>query len=541
MRSRPQSEIFDPQGPLQHHDPNATIKPSKRPKSLNCAFVNEPSIDAKSVNGILPSPPHTATLADSGKFDVAKIADSSSMDGFSGFLIPSEENEIVDLLRQEQNAMTSDLAHSSPTTPVLMQKQPSRTGTTSIHSARSSVDFSNLESPSTVLCSPATMSFGDLTLDAAVEETGVSAEEVQGYITEDASNVKLPFACIYPDCGKRFGRKENIRSHVQTHLNDRRFKCVHCGKRFVRQHDLKRHAKIHSGTKPYLCACGRDFARHDALTRHRQRGICAGGFEGVVRKPVKRGRPRKQRPNPEDRMDKAARTRQRTRDRTDTPSVSGTSESSIPDSPSSIICDDIEMTQAPEDIELLRAMNAESGDFQIGAFSYTPPLSPYSTGNVSSPTKNSGRPESTPPDRPLNHFHPVDSSDLPATVSMADMDRNSQPKDSQTESHAGSQEGSQPGSPPGLSHSSPPSSGTLLDFDFGGTLQGAVGHEEQRTSREDQNTSTVDLFSMENTQNSFDDTWNDDAFFSFEKCSSNSQADFSNGFGDDPLFSDDVR
>ncbi|KAF2237311.1 hypothetical protein EV356DRAFT_421947, partial [Viridothelium virens] len=82
--------------------------------------------------------------------------------------------------------------------------------------------------------------------------------------------------CLYEDCAKKFGRRENIKSHVQTHLGDRQFKCNECQKCFVRQHDLKRHAKIHSGDKPHICLCGNGFARHDALTRHRQRGVCIG-------------------------------------------------------------------------------------------------------------------------------------------------------------------------------------------------------------------------------------------------------------------------
>jgi regulatory protein SWI5 len=96
---------------------------------------------------------------------------------------------------------------------------------------------------------------------------------------------------------------------VQTHLGDRQFRCNHCGKCFVRQHDLKRHAKIHTGDKPYRCPCGGGFARQDALTRHRQRGMCIGGFPGVTRSAKARGRPRKKRPDMEDRMEKAVRSR----------------------------------------------------------------------------------------------------------------------------------------------------------------------------------------------------------------------------------------
>lgn len=81
------------------------------------------------------------------------------------------------------------------------------------------------------------------------------------------------FTCLYPECGKRFGRKYNIQSHIQTHLSDRPYRCEVCRAGFVRQHDLRRHEKIHGGDKPFVCQCRKSFARQDALTRHRQRYI----------------------------------------------------------------------------------------------------------------------------------------------------------------------------------------------------------------------------------------------------------------------------
>lgn len=150
--------------------------------------------------------------------------------------------------------------------------------------------------------------FSELDVEGSLEYTGISPEEVQRYISEqDVTTNK--WTCLYPECGKVFGRRENIRSHVQTHLGDRQFRCNGCGKCFVRQHDLKRHAKIHTGNKPYKCPCGAGFARQDALTRHRQRGMCVGGYPDAVRRQAKRGRPKKSRPDMEDRVRKATRTR----------------------------------------------------------------------------------------------------------------------------------------------------------------------------------------------------------------------------------------
>ncbi|KAI0006749.1 hypothetical protein F4779DRAFT_549840 [Xylariaceae sp. FL0662B] len=175
-------------------------------------------------------------------------------------------------------------------------------------------------------------SIANIDIEKTKTETGITLDDIHKYIDgPDPRDNK--WICTFEDCNKRFGRKENIKSHVQTHLNDRQYKCPTCDKCFVRQHDLKRHAKIHTGIKPYPCECGNSFARHDALTRHRQRGMCIGAFDGVVRKVVKRGRPRKQRPDMEERKDKAARTRKKIKSTSSASSQSGYSDSSAVNSP----------------------------------------------------------------------------------------------------------------------------------------------------------------------------------------------------------------
>ncbi|KAI1757552.1 hypothetical protein F4782DRAFT_134153 [Xylaria castorea] len=153
-------------------------------------------------------------------------------------------------------------------------------------------------------------SIASIDIESTKTTTGISIEDIQQYIDgPDPKDNK--WVCTFEGCNKKFGRKENIKSHVQTHLNDRQYQCPACHKCFVRQHDLKRHAKIHTGIKPYPCACGNSFARHDALTRHRQRGMCIGAFEGSAPKNAKRGRPRKPRPDNDERREKATRTRRK--------------------------------------------------------------------------------------------------------------------------------------------------------------------------------------------------------------------------------------
>lgn len=151
----------------------------------------------------------------------------------------------------------------------------------------------------------------DARVRASVRDTGVSSEKIAEYIAgPDAKDGK--YVCLFDNCGSRFGRKENIKSHVQTHLDDRPYQCDVCDKLFVRGHDLKRHLKTHTGKKPFGCLCGASFARHDALTRHRQRDMCVGGVTGFVPKTTRRGRPpKKNRPDMETRQAKSTRTRQR--------------------------------------------------------------------------------------------------------------------------------------------------------------------------------------------------------------------------------------
>lgn len=149
---------------------------------------------------------------------------------------------------------------------------------------------------------------GDSSSNPPRLETGVTLADIARFI-EGPDLMDGRWTCTYQGCNKKFGRRENIRSHVQTHLGDRQYQCPTCRKCFVRQHDLKRHAKIHTGTKEYPCDCGHAFARHDALTRHRQRGMCVGAIEGSVRKNAKRGRPRKPRPDMNERQEKSAKTR----------------------------------------------------------------------------------------------------------------------------------------------------------------------------------------------------------------------------------------
>lgn len=93
------------------------------------------------------------------------------------------------------------------------------------------------------------------------------------------------FTCIYKNCGKKFTRRYNVRSHIQTHLSDRPFSCSYCPKSFVRQHDLNRHVKSHLVSKHCRCKCGKEFTRVEGYKKHLANGVCSKVNESAIVKP----------------------------------------------------------------------------------------------------------------------------------------------------------------------------------------------------------------------------------------------------------------
>ncbi|EED19929.1 C2H2 transcription factor Swi5 [Talaromyces stipitatus ATCC 10500] len=351
----------------------------------------EPKID-------VPSPPNTAPV----DYDCYDLLTSQESDFESTeFQLVSKSMSIKSEDQEAYNTQILSATHSFqsspeiaymplPSSPTKPAKVPISTVTPSKSSPTGSGSQTPDLSPNKPKLSPKVASIDSLNLDsrvqASITETGITIDEIAAYIS-GPDPVDGKWVCIHPGCDRRFGRKENIKSHIQTHLGDRQYKCDHCDKCFVRGHDLKRHAKIHTGDKPYECLCGNVFARHDALTRHRQRGMCIGGYKGVVRKTTKRGRPKKSRPDMEERQDKAARTRERISARSGTMSVSG-SDSSCSTPPS----DGFESMSIQASSPLEDMAMFQSGDYCLPSevFSRTPPASPgYSTGHNSSPAQTS--------------------------------------------------------------------------------------------------------------------------------------------------------
>lgn len=79
------------------------------------------------------------------------------------------------------------------------------------------------------------------------------------------------FQC--PHCPNVYYKKFNLKSHLQSHTDERPFPCARCTKSFARQTDLKRHQKTHQ-EKQHVCrgvlkngatwGCGKAFSRADS-------------------------------------------------------------------------------------------------------------------------------------------------------------------------------------------------------------------------------------------------------------------------------------
>lgn len=327
-----------------------TIKPSRNAANRRTKTTFDEMRRAAEHRPIMPTPPRANTMPMLGAYEPPKASPTgfSNINGMNDEHSLSIQTQFDSFTTQGSSqplSAASDYSHhASPATPHInefsnmfdlkpdLHSSGLSTGDCSPDTETMSHRSSSHRRTDSVASIASAASIASIDIEKTKTETGITSDDIQQYIQgPDPRDNK--WVCTFDDCNKRFGRKENIKSHVQTHLNDRQYQCPTCKKCFVRQHDLKRHAKIHTGIKPYPCECGNSFARHDALTRHKQRGMCIGAFDGVVRKVVKRGRPRKHRPDMDERKDKSARTRKKNQSISSSSSQSGYSDSSAVNSP----------------------------------------------------------------------------------------------------------------------------------------------------------------------------------------------------------------
>ncbi|XP_077598039.1 uncharacterized protein LOC144213446 isoform X1 [Stigmatopora nigra] len=75
--------------------------------------------------------------------------------------------------------------------------------------------------------------------------------------------------CKCFQCGKTFGTKFSLKTHIRSHTGKKPFSCTVCGKRFTQKGNLNSHARTHTGDKPFSCSfCGQGFTQKETLKTH---------------------------------------------------------------------------------------------------------------------------------------------------------------------------------------------------------------------------------------------------------------------------------
>lgn len=84
------------------------------------------------------------------------------------------------------------------------------------------------------------------------------------------------FCCMYPECGKEYGSKFNLKRHVQVyHHRIKQVECEVCRKVFRVRQNLIEHSYIHTGQKPYACGlCGERFRHKATFLAHKRKKLC---------------------------------------------------------------------------------------------------------------------------------------------------------------------------------------------------------------------------------------------------------------------------
>ncbi|CAK6980628.1 Hypothetical predicted protein [Scomber scombrus] len=98
-------------------------------------------------------------------------------------------------------------------------------------------------------------------------QTDINTMKKNASVNNIGCNTGTKYSCC--KCGRRFGQKHHLQTHMRRHTGERPFGCTLCGKRFTQKGNLTKHLIVH--TQKRLCSCpvcGETFAQRGNLTQH---------------------------------------------------------------------------------------------------------------------------------------------------------------------------------------------------------------------------------------------------------------------------------
>ncbi|RVD92821.1 zinc finger domain-containing protein [Tubulinosema ratisbonensis] len=74
--------------------------------------------------------------------------------------------------------------------------------------------------------------------------------------------------CSFPNCQKSYTKPSYLKIHLNSHTNNRPFKCDQCSKSYTKNSHLTVHKKSHSNEFLICSKCTKKFITKDKLKRH---------------------------------------------------------------------------------------------------------------------------------------------------------------------------------------------------------------------------------------------------------------------------------